>query len=88
MIPYPYSLTGLIFIVAGLFSGFVTNSILLKKKTSTKPFGIPDQLVTSGPFKWSRNPIYLGMALALLTFVYFFTFRPIPAEEIFYFSFY
>jgi len=62
---YPYTLIGIILITAGISITFVTNFILLKNRTSIKPIEIPSVLVTSGPFKFSRNPIYLAMALLL-----------------------
>ncbi len=63
---YPYSLAGILLIIMGIVIVLVTNTLLLKEKTSVKPFENPRILVTSGPFRWSRNPIYLGMAIALL----------------------
>lgn len=65
LIPSPYSLTGIILIIGGLLIAFVTNSFLLKRRTSTKPLERPSELITSGPFKFSRNPIYLGMTITL-----------------------
>jgi len=62
---YPYSLIGIILIITGVSITLVANFILLKKRTSIKPFEIPSEVITSGPFKFSRNPIYLGMALIL-----------------------
>lgn len=37
-----------------------------RHKTTVHPFRTADALVTSGPFAFSRNPIYLGMVLVLL----------------------
>ena len=68
-IPYPYSLLGILPIVVGTLLVYVTQFILMKKKTSIKPFERPAVLLTSGPFKWSRNPIYGGMTLMLLGLV-------------------
>lgn len=65
IISYPYSLIGIILFITGILIAFVTNSILLKNETSIKPFKTPSVLITSGPFKYSRNPIYLGMTIAL-----------------------
>lgn len=35
-------------------------------ETNILPFIDPDQIVTSGPFSFSRNPMYLGMLLVCL----------------------
>lgn len=61
-----YNWLGIIFISAGILVVYLTNYILIRKKTSIKPFESPSLLVTSEPFRWSRNPIYLGMTLILL----------------------
>ena len=36
-----------------------------KMETTFIPDGTPKKLISSGPFKISRNPIYLGMLLIL-----------------------
>ena len=33
--------------------------------TSTRPDASPDALVTSGPFRFSRNPFYIGVLLMI-----------------------
>lgn len=38
---------------------------MLRQRTTVDPHGNPTALVTTGPFRWSRNPIYLGDALIL-----------------------
>jgi protein-S-isoprenylcysteine O-methyltransferase Ste14 len=35
-------------------------------RTATKPFAAPSALVMTGPFGWSRNPLYCGMLLILI----------------------
>ena len=50
IIPKPYSYFGIVFLVTGFI----------------QPFETPDKLVSNGTFRFSRNPIYLGMCLALL----------------------
>ena len=37
-----------------------------KKKTSIEPHHTPSSLIVEGPFRISRNPIYLGMLIGLL----------------------
>jgi protein-S-isoprenylcysteine O-methyltransferase Ste14 len=48
---------GLVLWVAGLFR---------RHHTTIKPGDVSSQLVTSGPFRISRNPIYLGMVCVLV----------------------
>lgn len=38
---------------------------LHRQRTTVKAFGSPSRLVTDGVFRRTRNPIYLGLALAL-----------------------
>lgn len=52
-------------IVIGIAITLLVNYLLLKSGTSIKPYESPNVLVSSGPFKFSRNPLYLGMAVAL-----------------------
>ncbi len=37
-----------------------------KAGTAIKPFEEPSKLIAAGPYRWSRNPMYLGMAIILL----------------------
>ncbi|MGB8357655.1 MAG: isoprenylcysteine carboxylmethyltransferase family protein [Bacteroidales bacterium] len=66
LIPFPWNLFGIILIIAGIIMTLITNYALLKKRTSIQPFETPDVLLTSGLFKLSRNPLYLGMAIAFV----------------------
>lgn len=65
----PSGLGGWILVVAGLAIGIVSLALMLwavgfmrSAGTTVMPRGLPSQLVTGGPFRLSRNPIYLGMA--------------------------
>lgn len=61
-----YVWIGAIVIFIGISITTISNFTLLKNTTPVKPFETPTVLVTSGPFRLSRNPIYLGMTTILL----------------------
>ena len=60
------SLFGLILILSGISLVFVSFRFMRKMKTTFIPDGTPEVLISSGPFKFSRNPIYLGMLTVLV----------------------
>ena len=60
------SLLGLILILSGISLVFVSFRLMRKMKTTFIPDGTPEVLISSGPFKFSRNPIYLGMLTILV----------------------
>ena len=62
----PYSHVGWVLIGAGLSVAFYVDLIFKRKGTTILPFRQSSALVTTGPFRISRNPIYVGMAAALL----------------------
>ena len=59
------SLLGLILIFVGISMATISFRLMSKIKTTFIPDGVPEKLVSTGPFKFSRNPIYLGMFLVL-----------------------
>lgn len=40
--------------------------LMLWRKTTMSPYGKPQQLLSEGPFRVSRNPLYIGMLVAYL----------------------
>ena len=64
-------LIGLLLISSSIFLIIYSFIELKNHETTYIPDGEPEQLVTSGPFAYSRNPIYLGM-LGILISVGFF----------------
>ena len=63
-------LLGLIVLILSL--GVITYAFreLNNNETTYIPDGEPEKLVISGPFSFSRNPIYLGMAGVLLAIAF------------------
>lgn len=66
VIGYPYNWIGIIFLFIGLFISKMSSNHFQKAKTNINTFDEPDKLITSGMFKYSRNPMYLGFVMALL----------------------
>jgi len=59
IIHFPYILIGNIPLLIGLGINYYAD-ILFKNRTSIKPADTPDAFINTGPFKYSRNPMYLG----------------------------
>jgi protein-S-isoprenylcysteine O-methyltransferase Ste14 len=62
----PCTLYGLVPLAIGLFLTFAGGYQFKKMKTNTSPLKPPTILVTDGIYRYSRNPMYLGLVLALL----------------------
>ena len=56
-------LLGALFVIAGFAISFAGAGLFLRRGTAIIPFKPASQLVTSGVYRWTRNPMYLGMAL-------------------------
>ena len=59
----PYAYVGAAAIAIGVFIDIWADGIFKRKDNPVKPHEHPAVLVTSGPFRVSRHPMYLGMAL-------------------------
>ena len=65
MIPLPYNFVGLVFIGFGIAMNIWGDAKFKEKQTTISPFGTPTTLLMEGPFRISRNPMYVGMASIL-----------------------
>ena len=63
---YPWNLLGIIPLVTGVFLNLKADAAFKKVQTTVKPFERSKALVTTGVFRTSRHPMYLGMVLILL----------------------
>ena len=66
LIPRPFGWAGLIFFIPGILIVLHSGASFLKAKTGLLPFSEATALVTSGLYRFTRNPMYLGMVLCLL----------------------
>lgn len=58
-------LLGGILLGVGLLLAMEASARFLHKRTTPLPNGQPTALVAEGPYVWSRNPMYLGLMVAL-----------------------
>ena len=65
-IEYPYTLWGLWPTIEALGTVIWIRYVFFIRDTTIKPFQKSSNLITSGAFKYSRNPIYLCMAVFLV----------------------
>jgi protein-S-isoprenylcysteine O-methyltransferase Ste14 len=65
-VPEPWMWTGAVPVAVGLGLAAWSALTFRRHRTTVHPFRRAGALVTVGPFAFSRNPIYLGMALVLL----------------------
>lgn len=62
----PFTYAGLGLILFGIVLNLWASGMFSQRKTPISPFGTPTALMVGGPFRISRNPIYLGMLAILL----------------------
>ncbi len=71
-IPFPYNLCGLLVSILGFMLIVWANySLLFIGKIGLKarePFHVPHTLVLEGPYRFSRNPIYLSVIIIIVGF--------------------
>jgi len=65
IIYYPYLLLGVVLFILGWIPNMWVGIYFRKIGTSIPAGDLPKTLITSGLFKISRNPVYLGMIVTL-----------------------
>jgi len=64
----PWNLLGLLPLGLGISFNLLADRKFHARQTTVKPEELPSCLITDGVFRYSRNPMYLGMVLVLLGF--------------------
>ncbi len=65
IIPSPWNVLGAIPLACGLAINVVADNAFRRAKTTVKPFEESAALLTSGVYRVSRHPMYLGFVLIL-----------------------
>jgi protein-S-isoprenylcysteine O-methyltransferase Ste14 len=63
ILPFPWNLLGGIPLLFGAALLAYTLRLFRHHRTTPTPFHSPRTLVTSGPFRFTRNPMYVGILL-------------------------
>ena len=66
IIRIPWNLVGMIPLAAGVILNLVADKDFKQHRTTVKPFEESTVLLTSGVYRLSRNPMYLGFELILI----------------------
>ena len=66
VVPRPFNYGGIVLIVAGVLVNIWADGLFKKRRTTVKPFETSSELVTDGPFRFSRHPMYVGMVAVLV----------------------
>lgn len=62
----PVTAAGIVLTIAGLLFSFTATATVLRHHTTLAPHRPVAQLVTTGPFRLSRNPMYTGLTVGAL----------------------
>lgn len=63
---YPFAYFGFLLVIVGIILNLWADHLFKKANTTVKPFKDAKTFLTSGPFRMSRHPMYLGMTSILL----------------------
>src|SRR3954470_14734490 len=82
VVPSPFNVAGGALVVIGLALAVWAAGLFRAAGTPVRPFERSTSVVTSGPYRFTRNPMYLGMVLVLIGVAVLFgslaAFVPIP----------
>ncbi len=67
-----YQVIGLVVVAAGAGVSCFAAAIFQARETTKDPYGKPTAFIVQGPYTWTRNPMYLGLAVALMGLAIFF----------------
>ena len=82
---YPWRYLGIILIVLGFSLGLGSGLYFRRLGTNPRPGTKATRIVTTGPFKYTRNPMYLGLTTMLIgTAMLLGTFSPLLVIPIFF----
>ena len=65
IIPSPWNIFGLVPLIVGIVVAVSADNMFHRVNTTVNPFAESTALVIQGVFRFSRNPMYLGMSLIL-----------------------
>jgi len=63
---------GYLLVLAGIGLAFSAAGQFMRVHTTLDPHGSTTEIITSGPYRFSRNPIYLGFVCLLIGFPFIF----------------
>ena len=66
IIYFPFNIPGIFLFLSGVTISLRGSEKFEQKGTTSMTFGKPSVLVTEGIYEYSRNPMYLGLLLALI----------------------
>jgi protein-S-isoprenylcysteine O-methyltransferase Ste14 len=71
LIPKPWILLGVFPMALGIWINLIADKQFKEAQTAIKSFGDPSILIIKGVYRFSRNPMYLGMAMVLFGVAFF-----------------
>jgi len=66
VLSWPWKVTGIVPVAVGIALNLAAYRAFKRHETTVRPFAVSTSLVREGVFRFSRNPMYLGMLLILI----------------------